>query len=160
MELKKNNEWFDRTTGSTSMKVLGATELSLLRSLVRDLLETCNYDDTGVTDDLYDKATACAEVLGIVPIPLVDEDEGPDVTATISKGSIKEHLRLEFPGISSPVTASISRHRQSGNGRITGSSTASVTSTEIVPQVLPLVQSLLTLITDRLSSGTTTPQQD
>ena len=78
MELKKNNEWFDRTTGSTSMKVLGATELSLLRSLVRDLLETCNYDDTGVTDDLYDKATACAEVLGIVPIPLVDEDEGPD----------------------------------------------------------------------------------
>lgn len=60
------------------MKTLGATELSLLRGFIRDVLEICEYDDTGVSNDLYDPAMQCAELLGMVHVPLVDEDMDDD----------------------------------------------------------------------------------
>lgn len=78
MVFQKNNNWLDTDKEKNKdMKTLGATELSLLRGLIKDLLNTCEYDDTGVTADLYDKALAAAEVLNIVWTPLVDEDD-PD----------------------------------------------------------------------------------
>jgi hypothetical protein len=61
--------------GDTDLKTLGATELAILRGFVRDVLETINYDDTGVTDDLYDGALRSAEVLGIIDVPRLDEDD-------------------------------------------------------------------------------------
>jgi len=57
------------------VKTFGATELAILRGFVRDVLETINYDDTGVTDDLYDAALRAAEVLGIVDVPRLDDDD-------------------------------------------------------------------------------------
>ena len=42
---------------------LGATELAALRGFVRDVLETINYDDTGVTADLEDGALRASEIL-------------------------------------------------------------------------------------------------
>ena len=56
------------------MKTLSATELSVLRRFVRDVLEVMNYDDTGVTYDLEDGALASAEILNIVAVdPDMDE---------------------------------------------------------------------------------------
>ena len=60
------------------MKTFGATELAILRGFVRDVLSTINYDDTGVTDDLYDSALSCAEILGIVDVPRLDDDWAPE----------------------------------------------------------------------------------
>lgn len=57
------------------MKTLGATELSTLRGFVRDVLNTIRYDDTGATDDLYDPAMNCAQILDIVEAPFEDDDE-------------------------------------------------------------------------------------
>lgn len=59
------------------MKQLGATELAVLRGFVRDVLRTCELDDTGTTDDLYDAGLQAAEILGIVEVPFV-EDENED----------------------------------------------------------------------------------
>lgn len=60
------------------MKTLGATELSILRGFVRDVLEICNYDDTDVTVDLYEPALQCAELLGMAVERQFDEDD-PDL---------------------------------------------------------------------------------
>jgi hypothetical protein len=57
---------------------LGLTELAILRGFVRDVLNTCRYDDTGVTDDLYDPAMQAADILQIVDVPMLDEDD-PDL---------------------------------------------------------------------------------
>ena len=61
-----------------NLKTYGATELAILRGFVRDVLETITYDDTGVTDDLYDSALRAAEVLGIVDVNRLDDDWTPE----------------------------------------------------------------------------------
>ena len=68
----------------TNLKTLGATELAILRGFVRDVLTTINYDDTGATDDLYDAALQCAEILGIVDVPMLDEED-PEIENFIKK---------------------------------------------------------------------------
>ena len=75
MVSKNNNRpWLDSNTRNTDVKTLSATELSVLRRFVRDVLEVMNYDDTGVTYDLEDGALASAEILNIVAVdPDMDE---------------------------------------------------------------------------------------
>jgi hypothetical protein len=72
---KHNNDkyWFDQSTKKDDMKILSATELSVLRNFVKEVIEVTKYDDTGVTMDLDDGAQAAAEILGIVYVP---EDGG------------------------------------------------------------------------------------
>ena len=75
LKSKKNNghPWLYNER-NTDVKTLSATELSVLRRLVRDVLETVRYDDTGVTFDLEDGALASAEILDIIAIdPDLDE---------------------------------------------------------------------------------------
>lgn len=69
------------------MKTFGATELALLRGFVRDVLNTITYDDTGITDELYDSALQCAEILGIVDVPRLDEDD-PDLDEFMHKNNV------------------------------------------------------------------------
>jgi hypothetical protein len=47
------------------MKVLELTpaEVATLTEFVQEVLTICNYDDTGVTDDLIEPAAVCAEIL-------------------------------------------------------------------------------------------------
>jgi hypothetical protein len=78
---KNNNNnghpWLDDETQKDDMKILSATELSVLRRFIKDVLETINYDDTGVTLDLEDGALASAEILDIVMIdPYLEDDDG------------------------------------------------------------------------------------
>lgn len=44
---------------------LTPAELYDLREFVLDVLNVINYDDTGVTDDLAEKAEVAAEILGL-----------------------------------------------------------------------------------------------
>lgn len=57
------------------MVTLSATELALLRGFVRDVLETCEFDDTGVTADLYDSALTAGEILKMSPVSTLDVSE-------------------------------------------------------------------------------------
>ena len=56
---------------------LGAMELASLRGFVRDVLETIQYDDTGVTYDLEDGAMRAAEILKMSAYrsPILEEGE-------------------------------------------------------------------------------------
>lgn len=53
-------------------------EVRNLQELVLEVLNVCNYDDTGVTDDLGELAEVAAEILGITKT-IRYEDE-PDET--------------------------------------------------------------------------------
>lgn len=63
------------------MKTLSATELSVLRRFIKDVIEVISYDDTGVTYDLDDGAAASAEILGIIYIPesRIEYENEPEV---------------------------------------------------------------------------------
>lgn len=53
---------------------LGASELAILRQFVKDVLQTIEYDDTGVTDELEDPAKTCAEILKMIYTGVDDEE--------------------------------------------------------------------------------------
>lgn len=77
MIMKSSPYYITGNNKEDDLKTFGATELATLRGFVRDVLETINYDDTGVTDDLYDSALRCAEILGVVDVPRLDDDWSP-----------------------------------------------------------------------------------
>jgi hypothetical protein len=65
---KSNKPHLDPNTKATEMLNLGASELAILRQFVREVLETIELDDTGVTDDLYEGALNASEILGLIYI--------------------------------------------------------------------------------------------
>lgn len=54
--------------------VFTPAEVGHLKELVQEVLHIINYDDTGVTDDLVDKAEICAEILGLHQLVVIADD--------------------------------------------------------------------------------------
>jgi hypothetical protein len=75
---KSDHPWLDDQTKKDDMKTLSATELAVLRRFIKDVIEVIQCDDTGITYDLDDGAAASAEILGIVYMPLSEQDRDTD----------------------------------------------------------------------------------
>lgn len=58
-------------------KILTPAELKLIQEFALEVLTVCNFDDTGVTDDLGELAEVVAEIVNAKP-PVVHENE-PEV---------------------------------------------------------------------------------
>lgn len=58
-------------------KLLTPAELKLIQDFTLEVLTVCNFDDTGVTDDLGELAEVVAEIVNAKPLP-VHENEPED----------------------------------------------------------------------------------
>lgn len=58
-------------------KILTPAELKLIQEFTLEVLTVCNFDDTGVTDDLGELAEVVAEIVNAKPLPIHENE--PDL---------------------------------------------------------------------------------